>query len=74
MNTKVHLLLTGMLKSFVAGAAGLVISLNVVDPEHFNPATAGGLKHISLAILIAGFVSECRYLKQWAEATNPTQG
>ena len=64
------ILLTGAIKSFVRGATGVIVALNVVDAEHFNFASVGGLKHLLFAVLIAGVVAEATYLNQWAHSGN----
>ncbi len=61
-------LLKGAVKSFVAGSTGIIVSLNLVDPDHFNAATLGGWRHLGLAILIAGIFAEARFLNQWAHS------
>lgn len=63
-------LLKGAAKSFLRGATGVIVSLNVLDAEHFNFASVGGLKHLGLAVLIAGLVAEATYLNQWAHSGN----
>lgn len=70
MNLTQSTLLKGAVKSFVAGATGVVVALNVIDPAHFNVSTFGGWKHLGLAVLIAGLVSEARFLNQWAHSGN----
>ena len=70
MNDTQRTLLRGAVKSFVRGATGVIVSLNVVDAEHFNFASVGGLKHLGLAVLIAGVVAEATYLNQWAHSGN----
>ena len=63
-------LLRGAIKSFLRGATGVIVSLNVVDAQHFNFASIGGLKHLGLAVLIAGVVAEATYINQWAHSGN----
>jgi hypothetical protein len=70
MNITQSNLFRGAIKSFVAGATGVVVALNVVDYEHFNVTSFGGLKHLGMAVLIAGLVSEARFLNQWAHSGN----
>ena len=71
MNPTQSALLRGAIKSFVAGATGVVVALNVIDPAHFNVTSIGGWGHLGLAVLIAGIVSEARFLNQWANSGEP---
>lgn len=71
MNPTQKALLTGSLKSAVSSATGMILSLNIVDPEHFSFQTFGGWKHLLLAIGITVVVSEARYWKQWADSPDP---
>jgi hypothetical protein len=73
MNPTQNTLLKGAVKSFVAGATGVVVALNVIDPQHFNVATLGGWKHLGLAVIIAGVVGEARFLNQWAHSGTDAQ-
>ena len=68
MTDKQNVLLVGMLKSFIAGATGVILALNIVDAEHFSIMTFGGWKHLGLAILVSGVASESRFLNQWANS------
>lgn len=70
MNPAQKVLALGAVKSFVAGATGTVLSLNIVDPEHFSAVTLGGWKHLVFAILVSGVVAEARFLNQWAHSGN----
>jgi len=63
-------LFKGALKSGVSSATGMILSLNVIDPEHFSFATFGGWKHLLGAIGIAIVVAEARFWKQWADSGN----
>jgi hypothetical protein len=58
----------GSIKSGISSVCGLVLSLNIVDPEHFNLAKLGGLAHLGEACLVVLIVSEARYWKDWADA------
>lgn len=71
MNVKQSKMVVGAIKSFVAGSTGIVLSLNIVDADKFNVMTVGGWKHLAVAILIAGAVSESRFLNQWANSADP---
>jgi hypothetical protein len=63
-------LLMGALKSGVSAATGMILSLNIVDPEHFSVTTFGGWKHLGLAIGVTIITSEARYWKQWADTSD----
>ena len=68
MNDTQKTLLKGALKSAVGSATGMVISLNIVDPEHFSFQTFGGWKHLVAAILVSVVVAEARFWNQWAHS------
>ena len=70
MNDRQKGLLIGSLKSAVSSATGMVLSLNIIDPEHFSFATYGGWKHLLAAIGISVVVAEARYFNQWAHSGN----
>jgi hypothetical protein len=65
-------LILGALKSFVAGATGVIVALNIVDPSKFSVSTVGGWKQLGIVVLIAGGIQEVRFLQQWANAVNPS--
>lgn len=68
MNPAQKQLLTGALKSAIGAATGLILTLPVVDYEHFSPMTFGGWKHLGAAIFFTVLVGEARYWKQWADS------
>lgn len=70
MNATRSALLKGAIKSAVSAATGMILSLNIIDPEHFSFQTFGGWKHMLLAILIVTVVAEARFWKQWADSPN----
>jgi len=63
-------LVTGAVKSAVSSATGMILSLNIVDSEHFNVMTFGGWKHLGAAIAVTIIVSEARFWNQWASSGN----
>lgn len=68
-------LFKGAIKSAVGSATGMVLSLNIVDPNHFDIRTLGGWEHLAMAILISVVIAEARFWKQWADSANgPTEG
>lgn len=64
-----HALWIGALKSAISSATGLILSLPIVDAEHFSPTTFGGWKHLGAAILFVVLAGESRFWNQWATAT-----
>jgi len=74
MNEKRKLLLTGALKSAVSAASGLIVSLPVVDPEHFSIITLAGALHMAGVIVWVTVVAEARFWKQWADSTDEPKG
>lgn len=74
MNTVQHDLSVRALKSAISAAAGMILSLNIVDPEHFSFQTFGGWKHVLEAIGIVVVVAEARFWKQWADSRNGNGG
>jgi hypothetical protein len=70
VSSKQSILLWGAVKSFVAGGTGVIVALNLVDPEKFNIATLGGWKHLGMAVLISAVFGEARFLHQWATSGN----
>jgi len=70
MNEKRKALLTGALKSAVSAASGLVVSLPVVDPEHFSVGTWQGIAHTAGVIVWVTVVAEARFWKQWADSSD----
>jgi hypothetical protein len=65
-------LLKGAFKSFVSGSTGVVMSLQIIDPEHFSVATLGGWKHLGAAVLVTGFIAEARFWNQWSNSGEQT--
>jgi hypothetical protein len=72
VNSKQTALLWGAVKSFVAGGTGVIVALNVVDPDKFNVATIGGWKHLGFAVLISAVFGEARFLHQWSTSGGGT--
>ena len=70
MNSTRKSLIKGAIKSAVRSAAGMVLSLNIVDPNHFDIRTLGGWEHLGTAILISVVIAEARFFKQWADSAN----
>jgi len=70
MNAMRKNLLMGAIKSAISSATGMVLSLNIVDPNHFDVRTLGGWEHLGVAILISVIVAEARFWKQWADSAN----
>lgn len=68
MNLERVSLLKGALKSAVSSASGMILSLNIIDPDHFSFKTFGGWGHLLEAIGIAVVVAEARFWKQWADS------
>lgn len=63
-------LLKGAIKSAVSAATGMVLALNIVDPQHFDVRTLGGWEHLGVAILISVVIAEARFWNQWANSAN----
>lgn len=74
MNDAQKGLLKGALKSGVSSACGMILSLNIVDPQHFSITSFGGWEHLGLAIFVAVVVAEARFWKQWADSNNGNGG
>ncbi len=55
------------LKTAVSAACGMVVSLNVVDQQHFSIGSAGGWLHLGEAIGISVLIAEARFWKMWAD-------
>jgi len=55
--------LNGLIGGFIGGASN-AITLVIVDPDKFSPASVGGWKHLGVVVLISGIVSAALYLKQ----------
>jgi hypothetical protein len=66
-------LLKGALKSAVSSATGIVLSLNLLDQDHFSVATIGGWKRLVFAVAVSVLVAEARYWRQWAESGESPQ-
>lgn len=58
--------LNGLIGAFI-GAAANCITLLIVDPEHFSPATMDGWKKLGVSIVVSGGVGAALFLK-----THPT--
>lgn len=65
-----RILLKGALKSAVSSATGMILSLNIVDADHFSITTLGGWKHLGFAIFISVITAEARFWQQWAHSGN----
>ena len=63
-------LLSGAIKSAVSAASGLIVSLPVVDPDHFSPTTLHGAWHLVALVGWVVVVNEARFWKEWADAAN----
>ena len=70
MNATRKSLLKGAIKSAVGSATGMILALNIVDPNHFDIRTLGGWEHLGIAILISVVIAEARFWNQWAESAN----
>lgn len=57
----------GAIASAISSASALVLSLPVVDFEHFSPWTLHGLVHLAEAIVAVIVIGEARFWKQWAD-------
>ncbi len=68
MNDARKNLLKGAVKSAVSSATGIVLSLNIVDPDKFSLATFGGLKHLAVVIAVSIAVGEARFWNQWSKS------
>ena len=68
MNLTQSALLKGAIKSAISSATGEILSLPLIDAEHFNVTTFGGWKHLLSIIGITVLVSEARFFKQWADS------
>lgn len=73
MNDTRKALFMGSVKSAVSSACGMILSLNIVDPNDFSIKTLGGWEHLGSAILISVVVAEARFFKQWADSGEPKQ-
>ena len=63
-----RLLAKGSLKSAISSATGMILSLNIIDPDHFSFQNFGGWKHLLAAVGIAIVVAEARFWQQWAHS------
>ncbi len=70
MNWK--LWLKGLVAAAVASASS-TIAVVVADPEHFNPASVGGLKKLGIVVLVSAIVGAAMYLKQSPVPNSPTK-
>lgn len=57
----------GAIKSAVSSASGLVLSLPMVDPNHFSMTTLTGVGHTVGIIVWVVVIAEARFWKAWAE-------
>jgi hypothetical protein len=60
----------GALKSAISSASALLLSLPVLDPEHFNITTLGGWTHLGGIIGWTIVIGEARFWKAWADGSD----
>ena len=70
MNDARKKLIKGAIKSAVSSATGMILALNIVDPNRFDIRTLGGWRHLAAALLISIVIAEARFWKQWADSGN----
>jgi hypothetical protein len=57
----------GAIATAVTAAAGTIVGLPTVDPEHFSPTTFHGAERLVGLILWTVIILEARYFKAWAD-------
>ena len=74
MNAVQKTLVLGAIKSAVSSATGLILSLPLIDAEHFSITSWGGWAHVGAAVGVTVLISEARFWQQWANSgTSPVK-